>query len=235
MLRQSIPDPANHIAVLRSIAHGHNRNSDIASRTGLTAAHVTKVVTTLERLGLAATLRPVTASPRAKKTAYAVADQFLRFHYRFVESARSQLRTSELAERYLRDTVLPELDHHASISWEQICQQHVLREVAGVTSVGRWWGQVPTGNGPRTEEREIDVVGVDGNGSVAAIGMCKWTNAEVDFDELNLLDRLAHHVEGLTAPVQRYIFSRSGFSGRLVQYATTDPMLRLVTPDDIYR
>ncbi len=29
MLRQSIRDPANHIAVLRSIAHGFNRNSQI--------------------------------------------------------------------------------------------------------------------------------------------------------------------------------------------------------------
>jgi hypothetical protein len=234
MLRQSIPDPANHIAVLRSIAHGHNKNSDIVNRTGLTPAHVTKVITSLERLGLAATLRPVTASPRAKKTAYAIADQFLRFHYRFVESARSQLRTSDLAATYLRDGVLPALDHHASISWEQICQQHVLHEVADVTAVGRWWGQVPTGNGPRTEEREIDVVGVNGTGTPVVIGMCKWTTSEVDFDELNLLDRLSRHVEGLTTPVTRYLFSRAGFSKRLTEYATTDPMLCLVTPADIY-
>ena len=72
MLRQSIPDPANHIAVLRSIAHGHNRNSQIADRTGLTSAHVTKILTSLERLGLAVTLRPVSASPRTKKTAYEI-------------------------------------------------------------------------------------------------------------------------------------------------------------------
>jgi uncharacterized protein len=152
MLRQSIADPANHIAVLRSIAHGHDKNSDIVSRPGLTPAHVTKVVTSLERLGLAATLRPITASPRAKKTAYSIADQFLRFHYRFVEPARSQLRTSDLAASYLRDTVLPALDHHASVSWEQICQQYVLRELPGVTAVGRWWGQVPTGTarGPKS-------------------------------------------------------------------------------------
>src|SRR5207249_9845243 len=33
MLRQSIPSPANHIAVLRSIADGHNRNNQISQRT----------------------------------------------------------------------------------------------------------------------------------------------------------------------------------------------------------
>jgi hypothetical protein len=38
-----------------------------------------------------------------------------------------------------------------------------------------------------------------------AIGMCKWTNSRVDFDELNLLDRLAPTsyaaVDVSTAPV----------------------------------
>lgn len=234
MLRQSIPDPANHIAVLRSIAHGHNRNSDIVGRTGLAAAHVTKVLGSLERLGLAAILRPITASPRAKKTAYSITDPFLRFHYRFVEPARSQLRTNRLAAAYLDSSVLPDLDHHASISWEEICQQHVLREVPGVTAVGRWWGQVPVGSGPRTEEREIDVVGVDGARAPVAIGMCKWTSREIDFDELNLLTRLAPHVPGTTDRTQHYLFSRSGFSDRLRAHAASDPLLNLVTPIDIY-
>jgi hypothetical protein len=53
---------------------------------------------------------------------------FLRFHYRFVEPARSQLRTRALATAYLHDSVLPALDQHASITWEHICQQYVLRE-----------------------------------------------------------------------------------------------------------
>lgn len=156
MLRQSIPDPANHIAVLRSIAQGHNRNSQIADRTGLSAAHITKILTSLERLGLAATLRPITASPRAKKTAYAITDQFLRFNYRFVEPAKSQLRTNALAATYLDNSVIPVLDHHASTTWEEICRQYVLRESPGATAVGRWWGQVRMGGGPRTEERKIE-------------------------------------------------------------------------------
>jgi uncharacterized protein len=234
MLRQSIPDPANHIAVLRCIAHGLNRNNEIVQRTGLTPAHITKILVSLERLGLAAVLRPVTATARAKKTAYAITDEFLRFHYRFVEPARSQLRTRALAAAYLRDSVLPALDHHASITWEHICQQYVLREAAGVTAIGRWWGQVPAGRGPRTEEREIDVVGINGNRVPLAVGMCKWTSSVVDFDELLLLDRLAPHIGGYQDTAQRYLFSRSGFSERLVAHAASDPLLHLVTPADIY-
>lgn len=233
MLRQSIPDPANHIAVLRSIAHGHNRNNQISQRAQLGPAHVTKLLDSMERLGLVERLRPITASPRARKTAYAISDQFLRFHYRFVEPARSQLRTTDLAAGYLDATVLPQLDEFTSRAWEVICQQHVLRTVEGVTAVGRWWGPVPTGDGRRTEEQEIDVVGVDGDRSPVVVGMCKWTAHPVAFAELNLLDRLASYV-GDARP-QRFLFSRSGFDERLSTLAEHDTTLTLVTPEDIYR
>ena len=235
MLRQSIADPANHIAVLRSIAHGHNRNNEISQRTRLEPAHVTKILNSLERLGLVDRLRPITASPRAKKIAYRISDQFLRFHYRFVEPARSQLRTSALAGEYLERTVLPRLDHHASQTWEDICQEYVLRTVPGVSAVGRWWGQVPTGKGARTEEREIDVVGVDAQGRPLVLGMCEWTSDAVDFDELNLLDRLAPYVDGHAQDVRRFVFSRTGFSARLRSFAADDGLLTLVTPADIYQ
>lgn len=231
LLRQSIPDPTDHIAVLRSIAHGHNRNSRVSERTRLAPAHVTKLLDALERLGLVERLRPITASPRSRKTAYAIADQFLRFHHRFVDPARSQLRTPQLAAHYLRETVLPQLDEFTSRAWETICQQHVLRTVPGVTAVGRWWGPVPTGEQRRTEEREIDVVGVDGDRRPVVLGMCKWTNKPLGIAELHLLDRLAPHT-GAAPDVRRFLFSRSGFDPRLREQA--GPTLDLVTPDDVY-
>lgn len=235
MLRQSISAPSNHSAVLRSIAHGHNRNSTISNRTGLEPANVTKILATLERLGLVERLRPVTASPRAKKLAYRISDQFLRFHYRFVEPAGARLRTTALAEAYLLTTVLPELDHHVSQAWEEVCREYVLHTDATVSTVGRWWGQVPTGDGRRTEEREIDVVGVDGEGKPVVFGMCKWTSNPVDFDELNLLERLLPYAGGGGDSVRRYLFSRSGFSTRLAAFAASRDDVVLVTPADIYR
>jgi hypothetical protein len=120
------------------------------------------------------------------------------------------------------------------VTWEEVSQQHVLRDQAGVTAIGRWWGQVPVGSGPRTEEREIDVVGLDGTRTPIAIGMCKWTNNRIDFDELNLLDRLAPHIEGFKGTAHRYLFSRSGFTDRLSALAHADPSLHLVTPANIY-
>lgn len=234
MLRQSIADPSSHIAVLRSIAHGHNRNNAIGQRTGLSPGHVTKLLDSLERLGLVRRVRPVTVSPRSKKTAYAIADHFLRFHYRFVDPAKSQLRTQVSAAAYVSEVVWPQLDHHASATWEDICRQHVLRDVEGVNVVGRWWGQVPTGEGRRTQTREIDIVGVGDDRRPVVVGMCKWTAQEVDFNELNLLDRLIPHIAGSTGEEHRYLFSRSGFTARLRRHSTDDRRLTLVRPADIY-
>lgn len=234
MLRQSIPDPTAHIAVLRAIAHGQNRNNEIVQRTQLQPGNVWKILATLERLGLVERLRPATASPRAKKTTYMISDHFLRFHFRFVEPAKSQLRTRALAAAYVQDAVLPQLDHHASRAWADICREHLHRVVPGVSSVGRWWGQVPTGRGRQTEEREIDVVGVDQARSPVAVGMCKWTKAKIDIDELHLLDRLLAHVPGATGREDRFLFSRSGFSPHLLDHAKQDSAVRLISPTDIY-
>jgi hypothetical protein len=65
------------------------------------------------------------------------------------------------------------------------------------------------------------------------VGMCKWTAAKVDLNELNLLDRLAHYA-GADDSVRRVIFSRSGFTSRLTAYSEHDDRLALLTPADIY-
>lgn len=234
LLRQSLPNPANYIAILKSIAHGHNRNSVISDRTGLEPSSVSKALRVLERLGIVEELKPITATLTSKKTAYRIADQFMRFHFRFVDPSSGRLGTDRLAQAYLEQAVLPEFDHFVSETWEEISQDYAHRDQPNLYKVGRWWGKVPTGKERRVEVREIDVAGVDHDGRVTVIGMCKWTGNEVDFDELNLLDRLAPHIEHCAESPIRYLFSRSGFTTRLREYGETDERLVLVTPADIY-
>ncbi len=234
MLRQSIPDPGSHTAMLRAIVAGRNRVNEIGQWTGLHPGHVTKLLESLLRLGLVTRLRPVTASTRSKRTAYALADQFLQFHFRFVEPAKAQLRTPGMARQYLERAVLPELDHHASSAWEVMCRQHMLRHLPGVTEVGRWWGPVPTGVDRRTEERELDVVAVDANRRPVAFGMCNWTTRPVGMDELRLLRRVAGYVPGRSGEEQEYLFSRSGFTAGVEREAAQRAELHLVRPADLY-
>ena len=89
--------------------------------------------------------RPVTASRGARRrraTRSATASSTISF--RFLDPARSRLRSRAQAETYLREVVLPQLDHFVSASaWEEIAQAFVREQEDGAT-VGRWWGKVPT-------------------------------------------------------------------------------------------
>jgi uncharacterized protein len=177
----------------------------------------------------------VTAGPRSKKTSYAILDGFLNFYFRFVDPHRSLLRTHAGAEQHLADTVLPQLDHFVSKpAWETICQTH-MREAEGGSTVGSWWGQVPTGEGRRTEERELDAVALRPDGGVAAIGSCKWTSRPVEASEERLLARLEAALPRADAVQRHYFYSRSGFADSLLRLADAEPeRIRLVTVEELY-
>lgn len=235
LIRQELDDPVQYFSVLRAIANGRNRNSQIADWTQVSPARATQLTSVLERLQLVEQRRPVTAGPRSKKTIYVIRDGFLNFYFRFVDPYRSLLRSHAGAEQHLEQTVLPNLDHFVSKpAWEAICREH-MRAVEGARVVGSWWGQVPTGEGRRTEERELDAVALDATGAVTAVGSCKWTVAPVGVAEQLLTLRLAAGLPGAPEAPHCYLYSRSGFSDRLRELAAAAPdSLRLFTAADVY-
>jgi len=235
LLRQELNDPHNYFSVLRAIALGRTRNSEIVGQTALSVAQVRQMTAVLERLQLVEQRRPVTSGARSKKTSYAIVDGFLNFYFRFVDPYRSLLRTRAGAEQHLRQTVLPALDHFVSKpTFEDICREH-LRRTEQASAVGAWWGAVPTGEGRRTEQREIDAVAIDGAGRAMVLASCKWTASRVGLEEEALLSRLAPHVPRADPLVRHYFYARSGFARPLVRLAQKDPeRYRLVTPRDLY-
>lgn len=235
LLRQELTDTRRYFSVLDAIARGATRNAEIAHRTGLDSAQTYQTLDVLERLQLVEQLRPVTASPRSKKTAYAIRDGFLNFYFRFVEPYASRMRTRADAERHLEQTVLPALDAFVSKpAWERICQEHVRRHEPQATAVGAWWGKVRVAP-RRSEDREVDVVALDRAGRVLATGSCKWTSTPLDYGEEALLRELEPHIPGADAVRRHWLFSRSGFTPRLRELAAADPeRYRLVEPADLY-
>jgi len=235
LLRQELRDPGQYFSVLEAIAQGATRNSQIAALTGLDTAQTHQHLAVLERLQLVEQRRPATASPRSKRTSYAIRDGFLDFAFRFVEPYRSRLRTRADAERHLRTTVLPQLDAFVSQPcWERICREHVLAHEHDAHDVGAWWGKLRVSS-RRTEERELDIVAVGAGGDVIATGSCKWTNAPADYGEEELLTQLEAAIPGAGAVRRHWFFSRSGFSDRLQRLADAEPeRIRLVTPADVY-
>jgi len=227
LLFQELPDPRLHFSVLRAIAGGDTRVSQIANRTGLESSAVSRVLESLASLLLVARVVPVTATIRARtrQTAWHILDPYLRFWFRFVFPFEEQLQHRDGQERHLTAVVLPALDAFvARPAFEQVAQAYV-RERLSVVNVGSWWGKVPTGVGRATETRDIDVVGTTVEGGVRVLGSCKWTNAPLDVGEEALLTRL----EPLVGPPaddrgpRHVFFSRSGFGDGLRHLAEGDP------------
>lgn len=235
LLRQELRDPRQYFSVLEAVARGRTQNNQIVQHTGLDKAQVYQHLRTLERLQLVEQQRPVTASPTSLKTSYAILDGFLNFYFRFVEPYTSRLRNRAEAEKHLRQTVLPQLDHFVSKpAWERICREYLRAAEPDARAVGSWWAKVQVAP-KRTEEREVDGVAIDTDGNVLATASCKWTDSPLGYGEERLLSALEAHIPNADNVQRHYFFSRSGFDADLEKLARAAPeRIKLVAPDQLY-
>lgn len=99
----------------------------------------------------------MTASKKkSKRSQYRVADEFLRFWFRYVEPNRSSIE--EAPDTVYDGTIAPDLQTHVATTFEDVCQEAVWEGVRRgdfepYSKVGRWWYR----------EDEIDIVGLAPN------------------------------------------------------------------------
>jgi uncharacterized protein len=241
LLEQELTDAAGYFSVLRAVAAGQTRVSQIAARTGVRggAARVSQMLDTLRSLWLVERVVPVTVvnPERSRQSFYRIVDPYLRFWFRFVLPFQDRLIDAGGAERHLTARVLPQLDEFVSSpAFEEVAQQWLLHELDAAVRVGRWWGKVREmrGRDLRDIDRELDVVAVDDDGRVLALGSCKWTAGELPYSEKAKLDALATYLLGDADPPALYFFARSGFDRRLAAAAEQDPRIHLITTDELF-
>ena len=240
LLDQELPDASAYFSVLRAIAAGQTRVSQIAQRTGISGgtSRISQMLETLRNLWLVERQFPVTVTnpERSKQSFYRITDPYLRFWFRFVLPAQGRLADADGADRHLRGRVLPQLDEFVSApAFEEVCQDWLRRRV-DAAAVGWWWGRVRETRGAdlRDLERELDAVAVNDEGDVIAIGSCKWTAGPLPYSEKAKLDALAGHLVPGSLPPQLFFFSRSGFDGHLTREASANERVQLVTPADLF-
>lgn len=240
LLDQELRDASAYFSILRAIAAGQTRVSQIVQRTGITggASQVSQMLDTLRNLWLVEKHFPVTVRnpERSKQSFYRIADPHLRFWFRFVLPAQGRLADEEGAERHLHGRVLPQLDEFISApAFEELCQEWLRREV-DAAAVGWWWGKVRETRGAalRDVERELDAVAVDDDGNVTALGSCKWTAGELPYSEKTKLDVLGSHLLPDGPQPQLFFFARNGFDDKLTREAETNDRIHLVRPPDLF-
>jgi AAA+ ATPase superfamily predicted ATPase len=195
------------MSILEAVALGHTTPNEVAGATGIDSGPLSKYLQTLRRLRLVDREVPVTASAKkSKRSRYRVADEFLRFWFRYVEPNRSSIE--EAPDIVYQGTIEPNLPDHVATTFEDICQEAVWELVrrgdfAPHSEVGRWW----------YGEDEIDIVGLAPNDDRILFAECKWTSEPVGESLADDLRQKADNVRwGPGDREEQFaLFSKSGF------------------------
>lgn len=237
LLDQELTEAAGYFSILRAIAAGQTRVSQIATRTGIRGgARVNQMLDVLQRVWLVERTVPVTVTnpERSKQSFYRITDPYLRFWFRFVLPFQDRLLDGEGARAHLQRRVMPALDEFVSApAFEEICQSWLSRNTDAART-GRWWGRVREMRQAalRDVDRELDAVAVDEHGTVIAIGSCKWTAGELPYGEKAKLEALGRHLAP-ERPPDLCFFARHGFAPALTADAKADSRIHLVTPKQL--
>jgi AAA+ ATPase superfamily predicted ATPase len=183
-------------SLLSLIANGCHRLSELASRLGKPAGHLTRPLSHLIDLGYIRRELPYGESVKStRRSLYKLNDPFLMFWYRYVQANRS------LLERDLLDEVYAELQKTFSLYvaavWEDLARASTDKlDLAGMkwSPAQRWWGRGRDG-----KNMEVDIVSESLDGQSILFGEAKWemrTNFKRVIDKLNYCAHNFPHTNG---------------------------------------
>ncbi|MFC7227978.1 ATP-binding protein [Salinirubellus salinus] len=223
LLRQELHEPATYMAILEAVSAGSTRVTEIANEIDRPASSLSRYLQNLSRLALLEKETPVT-DPEGRRV-YRIADDFLRFWFRFVSPNRAQLERG--ATDAVLDVVREGLPTHTIWTFEAVCREAVSTDSFPVecSRVGRWW----------YGEDEVDVVGLNEGTETLLLGECKWTNDPVGPGLLRSLEATEPEVgwRGDDRAVTYALFSKAGFTDDLAALADERDDLLLYDVEDV--
>lgn len=240
VLEDELREPGVYFSILEELGGGERSSGDIATATAKRTTDLGPYLKTLREMGLVERRGPLGARAGARDHRFRLADDFLRFWFRFVFPFQDDLSSGLRPTDHYAGEVGPALADHVAPVFERLCREYT-RRVWGrrASRVSAWWGPALNElrrSGDRTTE-EIDVVG-SGRSGVALVGECKWTTRKLSTRVLHELETykipaLRQSGLKLSAQPEILLFSRSGFKQGLVDLAAARDDVHLVTADDV--
>jgi AAA+ ATPase superfamily predicted ATPase len=230
LLREELREPRNYFVILRAIAQGKRKLSEIINDTGFEKTHLARYLDILRSLRFVDKEIPVTERypEKSRLGLYRIHDRFFSFWFRYVFPFRSRLEIGQTD--YLLTKINETFEQHLAFVYEDVCREiclDLLKEGAmEFSAIGRWWAK----------NEEIDLVALDDESKTVWFGECKWSIKKVGEDIYRDLQRKARLVDwGGGKRQERFIlFSRSGFTTGMHQQAERDHVL-LVTGEEWIR
>lgn len=228
LLNQELREPAMYNAIIRAVATGSSRISEIASKVGIENAAATSYVDKLIELGIIEKEVPAGTAGKSRKSIYGIKDGMFRFWYKFIPE------NNILVQRNMPEAawtnIQPHINEYMGKVFENICADYLLENYTNLPvqfqNLGRWWG-----NNPKMKrEEEIDIVAASNDKAILC--ECKWRNEKTDKDVLEtLLER--RKLLPWFNECYYYIFSKSGFTAACQQLANENDKVKLITYKDM--
>ncbi len=221
LLREELREPRNYFVILRSIAQGKRKLSEIINDTGFEKSLLSRYLEILRGLRLIEKEVPVTEKypDKSKLGLYRIHDRFFEFWFKYVFPNRGRLEIGRSKEvlRTIRET----FGQHLSFVFEDVCREYCLELMRSgrirFSSIGRWWHR----------NDEIDIVAIDEETRDIYFGEAKWSRKPVGVDILEPLRKKAPLVKWNTGNRREHfmLFSRSGFTDALRKKAKREAVL----------
>ncbi len=216
LIKQECREPMQYNAIIKSIATGSTKMSEISGASGLNdTSAVSNYIAKLMSLGIIEKEFPF-KTETTRKTIYKLSDSMFQFWYRFIPANLSLIGQGAKDRVYSR--VEKQIPAYMGFVFEEICKQYLWQEnlkgnlPIDFTDMGRWWGNDPT----EKKQTEIDIL-ADNEENEAIFAECKWRNepvGEAEMKELQHQSTLFHYKRNILV-----LFSKSGFTKGCVELA----------------
>ncbi len=239
LLRSESVTAVNYFSIIKAIADGNHKLGKIAGALGQETSSLTPYLSTLVDLGFVEKRTPITEKnpEKSRKGLYFIADNYIRFWFRYIYPFKGELELDNM------QIVMDEMEKDfitkfVAFSYEDICKD-IFRNLCTrnivnfkPSSIGSYWLNDFEG------DTEIDVMAVDHQNKKVFAGECKYHVKPVDATVyFNLKEKVSNAAEIRKAfsgyDVIYGIFSKSGFTNRMLDAARDNSNLLLIQEDHI--
>lgn len=239
LLKSESLTAVNYFSIIKTIADGNHKLGKIASALGQESSSLTPYLSTLSDLGFIEKRTPITEKnpEKSRKGLYFIADNFLRFWFCYVYPYKGELELDNM--QIVLDEIHKDFkEKFVAFAYEDICKDIFAKlcsnnAISFVPSrIGSYWLNDYDG------DTEIDVMSVDHQNKQVFAGECKYHTKPVDAPVYFALKEKVDNAAEIRKSFPKYnviygLFSKSGFTKRMLDIANENPNILLIHEDHL--
>ena len=239
LLKSEFLTAVNYFSIIKTIADGNHKLGKIASALGQESSSLTPYLSTLSDLGFIEKRTPITEKnpEKSRKGLYFIADNFLRFWFCYVYPYKGELELDNM--QIVLDEIHKDFkEKFVAFAYEDICKDVFAKlcsnnAISFVPSrIGSYWLNDYDG------DTEINVMSVDHQNKQVFAGECKYHTKPVDASVYFALKENVDNAAEIRKSFPKYnviygLFSKSGFTKRMLDIAKENPNILLIHEDHL--